>query len=130
MTANYNPSEPLFDQQTRDFVEVDGDVVMADEDDAQAISNASWYRVLTQKGDCPRDRDAGIDRGLELFNPELPISAGLGAIRSEIMDTPGIASVTDISVIDYSADDRTLYISYAAEIKTGDTINNTANFAG
>lgn len=129
MTVTYNPDEPLFDQQTADFVEVDGDVVMC-EDDAQAITNASWYRVLTQKGDCPRDRDAGIDRGMELFNPELPISAGIGAVRSEIADTPGIASVQSVTIVDYDAETRTLLLTYTADIFNGESITNTAGLTG
>lgn len=130
MAVTYNPGEPLFDQETRDFVEVDGDVVMADEDDAQATSNATWYRVMTQKGDCPRDRDAGIDRGMELFNPELPVSAGLGAVRQEIADTPGVASVQEVTIVDYNADSRSLYLTYTADIKGGGSITNTASITG
>lgn len=125
MTVSFNPSEPLFDPATRDFVEVDGDVLIVD-DDAQAISNASWYRLMTQKGDCPRDRDAGIDRGMELFNPELAVTAGLGSVRAEISDTPGVLGVQDITIIDYDADSRALYLSYTADIAGGDSVSNTA----
>lgn len=129
MTVTYNPGEPLFDQETHDFVEVDGDVLIP-EDDAQAITNASWYRIMTQKGDCPRDRDAGIDRGMELFNPELPINAGIGAVRSEIADTPGVVGVQGVTVIDYNADDRTLYLSYTINIAGGDEVTNTVGIMG
>ena len=129
MTVTYNPGEPLFDQETHDFVEVDGDVLIP-EDDAQAITNASWYRIMTQKGDCPRDRDAGIDRGMELFNPELPITAGIGAVRSELADTPGVVGVQSVTVVDYNADDRTLYLAYTVDIAGGDEVTNTAGITG
>lgn len=129
MTITWNPGEPLFDPTTRDFIEVEGDVVFP-EDDASAIANASWYRVMTQRGDCPRDRGAGIDRGTELFNPELPLSVGLGAVRAEIADTPGVSSVQGVTVVEYSAEHRTLSLSYTADTVPGDTVTNTANLQG
>lgn len=125
----WNPGEPLFDQATADFVEVEGDVVMP-EDDAEAITNAAWYRVMTQRGDCPRDRDAGIDRGLELFNPELPVTAGLGSVRQEIADTPGVSSVQTIEVQGYDADQRALFVSFTADTIPGDTVSSVANLQG
>lgn len=129
MTVTYNPGEPLFDQDTRDFVEVDGDVVMAEDDDEQAIMNAVWYRTMTQKGDCPRDRDAGIDRGMELFNPEFPVSAGLGSVRQEIIDTPGVTSVQDITIVDYDATLRTLRLAYTVDTVGGGSFTNTSTLS-
>lgn len=129
MTVTWNPNEPLFDQTTFDFVEVDGDVVMP-EDDAAAITNAAWYRVLTQRGDCPRDRSAGIDRGMVLFNPELPVTEGIGAVRSQIMTTPGISSVTDLVIVGYDAAARAVYLAYTAETVLGEQLSNTLLLQG
>lgn len=129
MTVTWNPQEPLFNQQTGDFEEVDGDVVMP-EDDAASIANAAWYRVMTQRGDCPRDRSAGIDRGMVLFNPELPVVDGIGAVRSQIMTTPGITSVVDLQIVDFDATARTLFLAYTAETVLGEQVTNTALVQG
>jgi len=129
MTVTWNPGEPLFNQTTGDFYEVDGDVVMP-EDDAQSIANAAWYRVMTQKGDCPRDRNAGIDRGMELFNPELPIVDGIGAVRAQILSTPGISTVIEVAIVDFDATLRALYLSFTAETVLGESITNTALLQG
>ncbi|MBL8971739.1 MAG: hypothetical protein JNK56_14200 [Myxococcales bacterium] len=124
--VTWNPGEPLFDPATRDFVEVDGEVVFP-EDDGAAIANASWYRVMTQRGDCPRDAAAGIDRGMELFNPELPLAVGLGAVRAEIADTPGVTSVSTVEVLAEDPVTRAVYIAYSADTRVGEAVTGTAN---
>ena len=131
MAQVFNPGEPVFDQDTGDVVidpttgdavivapgEIWADPVTGTSYQRDDVANAAYWRVNTYTGEVLRDQSKGVDYHNVVFAVPFVEDLVIAEIRGAIMDTPGIAALTEARLVSYDPASRSVYFVFRANKK-------------
>lgn len=136
MATNYNPGEPVFDQDDGDLVidPTTGDAVLVEPGAVWAdpatrrvfqrddVANAMYYRVNTWTGEVLRDQSLGMDFLNVVFASPFVEELVITEFRATMLSTPGVAALTEGRLVSYDLNDRSALFILKARKKDSTTI--------
>lgn len=131
--AIWNPGEPVFDMNTGDIVidPTTGDAVVVTDGGVWTdpvtgavyqrddVTNACYYRVNAYSGEVLRDQSKGVDFINTIFGSPPRFDLIEQEIRATVLDTPGVAAMTDARVLSRSVGERSVVMAFRLRKRGG-----------